>query len=195
MSNYSEIAPARTLIDASKWTIVSTNEAVAKVTLSDVITIDSLTIQGANYWANYIYSVNSYTNYTVRFSANFVIRENDTPRITWGITNADKTNRVEFYKTTTGLRKVSFQIISSGSQVYTVETNTNDFGQFKIVTAGDNVKVYEWINDAWVQVGATQSYALGACAFYLASLGGGGKAIATISDVVFSATDFNTLFP
>jgi hypothetical protein len=181
-----------TSLDAAKWTVTNPNPTYVAFAQDDALTMETTTLGSANTFTNNIQSVDSRLFGVWKFSLLDIEKVSTSGVRSVGL-YADGNNRIEIYRNTT--HTLSFRIVYLNGTVYDVDTGIVDFGQFKIiVTATHNISLWVWSNDAWLQIGVTQSYQLGLKTLCLAASGYDGS-MTKMRDIIITAKDFSTLNP
>jgi hypothetical protein len=141
-------------------------------------------------YRNQIRSKDSIIHGVVSFSLANLFRVNNWVRI--GLSDATNQNRIEL--SAYGANALKFSIWEAGVEVYTTASGVINFGQFQFVISPLNISAWLLTNDAWVQIGTTQTYSLGTLKFYASSEGAiAGKT--SIRDIYITSRKFTTILP
>jgi len=187
-------------IDTSKWIVTNPNTDVATFEQEDALIMNTLFATNADMFANNIKSVYTQSGGVWRFSlADFYVLGTPADIRAMGLTDSTNQNRIEFIRLLLGgagtNQKLRLNIVTGGVSQYNYLTAIPNFAEFKIiVTETHDIKVYAWVNDAWVQQGITKNYDVGELAMFMATGGTDGVKTA-ISDVYMVSADFDTLIP
>lgn len=170
----------------NKRTGITTNEKFNAIVMNTLPKGDRVLM-----YRNQLRSKSSITQGVLSFSLCNFFRTNNWFRI--GLTDVNNLNRIEL--SAYGDNVLRFQIVVNGTAEYVVNSIATDFGQFKIIVSPAG-KISAWIltNDAWVQIGETQTYSLGSLFFCLSSEGAY-AGLTSIRDVYITSRNFSTIHP
>jgi hypothetical protein len=161
-------------IDTTKWTI--NNLDPVKVRIEKYTSIDLINL-GTTANADNLYIRNSVLSKKKAIAGNFgftVVSIYPMANIyhAFGL-YIDADNRIEFYRKNSGNYKLTFRIISDGSEIYSVDDVTKDFGKYEVrITTNDVISAYFWNGKQWVQIGTNQTADMGEKYIFGAVCGG-----------------------
>jgi hypothetical protein len=147
------------------WIKINLDTDRAAFETGEELVVSSLGSSGVAEWRNMVYSSLNRT-FGIWGSTAYIVMSVDNTGVTmiapcsFGITNTDHTNRVEFYhKTATDY--LTFRIIYGGAEQYEITDVTKDFIQFYInITEGGDILAYKYTGSAWSQIGITENYSV-----------------------------------
>lgn len=182
------------VIDTNKWTVANSDPTKIEIEQNNAIKLHALPVTGvADYITNSIKSKISATHGVFSFSAVVTKKISAAAYFQFGLF-ANAANRIEFY-TDTASGNLDFRIVYGYATVYRVANVCETFGEFKIVVDQyHNISAYIWINDAWVQIGATYNQAMGTKSVYAGTRGYNG-AMLSLKDIYITNKDRTTILP
>jgi hypothetical protein len=179
-------------INSSKWIVTNPNTDVATFEqVNGELIMNTLFASNANNYANNVKSTDSRSLGCWMFTSAAIVNyyaSGNKCRV--GLMDATFQNGIEFYRNVADYTVLSFSIIQAGAIKYTFTSSLIEFGQFKItIDESHNIKVYSRVNDAWVQIGTTQTYTLGNLSLFMSSGTASWGAKTTLSEVYISSSD------
>ena len=158
-------------INENIWQIRNTNTALARFNQNNSLIMDSMAGNTTDLFANVITSKIPLEEGYCRFvfaDLHWISLSINAREV--GL-KAPNNNRICFYRDT-ALSNVYFKIVFNSVVVYSVDIGIFDFGIFKISVIGNDISLYQWSAEAWVQLGVTVTQAgMGKLYFYLATRG------------------------
>lgn len=184
-----------TTLNTSKWTVTNPTTTAAEFEQRNAVVMHSLNGTNTGAYANRIKSSDSRALGVWWFSMLDIQTVNAplTPNVNFfraiGLIDSTTNNSIEFYRDNTYQSTLRLRIRQSGSEVYTVDSGVKDLANVKITIDGSHViKIYKWVNDAYVQIGTDQTYDLGSLSLFMSTKGyDWGKS--AIRDVYISNAD------
>jgi hypothetical protein len=189
-----------TVIDLTKWDITNLDPTHITFEQRDALMLNSLPLSNVTVDRNQAISKESFQYGVLRFSVLSVFKERCYCR--FGLTGTqtlNPTNEIlaEFHNINSADFLYDFRIHESGLgyNSYDLANVFRDFEQFKIIiTPTNKISLFNWADDAWVQLGTTQTFDLGVLKFFMTSNSVYGGRL-SIRDVYITSRDFSTLNP
>ena len=179
---------AGTVINSDKWTITNPDPLAVSFSQNNGIIIDSVPSgSNANALANIIKNKDRRLYGSWKLSMVDISQGTSFKREV-GIADISNKNRI-FVRRELDTALLTYSILRNNVSSYSVLTNIDDFAilRFEISTNND-IKLFSFVNDAWVQIGITQNFKMGAMSLYAAS-GGGTGSRTIISDVLINGSN------